>query len=411
MAPIPTRGGDDRGQILILAAVSMTALLGIAALSIDASFMYDKRNRLHAAADAAAKTGAIEVHRNPTVPLAALRNFANQQVIAHGFNPSGSTTVTIHHPPINGPFTGNIHYVEAIVSEPTATFFGVILGIANMTPGARAVAGTSPGLNCLITLNGPGTTPTSMSVGNTTLNMPGCSVANNGDLSTTNPNATITAQSVGLTGSCFGQHCPQANQQTGVPPVADPLIALAAPTNPGGCTAQVNPTSLPGGCYSSITTSVGQTLTLTGGVYYITGRFELRNNVRVVGTGGVLIVLAGTAPTGPCGVGAIAGCFDAGQNTRITLTAQTSGPYSGIVLFQDRTNHLDFNFNNSVEFNLQGAVYLPGADVSFRNGFTGSNDCTLMIARSFLINNGNGLFSNTCSAFGGSPILTVTIAE
>jgi hypothetical protein len=37
----PARAGDDRGQILILAAVAMTALFGIAALSSDASFMYD----------------------------------------------------------------------------------------------------------------------------------------------------------------------------------------------------------------------------------------------------------------------------------------------------------------------------------------------------------------------------------
>ena len=55
---------SERGSILILTALSMTVLLGIAALSIDISFMYDKRNRLHAAADAAAKSGAFEVRRD-----------------------------------------------------------------------------------------------------------------------------------------------------------------------------------------------------------------------------------------------------------------------------------------------------------------------------------------------------------
>ena len=49
----PRRG--ERGQVIVLTALSMTMLLGIAALSVDAAFMYDKRNRLYAAADAAAK--------------------------------------------------------------------------------------------------------------------------------------------------------------------------------------------------------------------------------------------------------------------------------------------------------------------------------------------------------------------
>ncbi len=55
--------GDQRGQILIVTVLSMTVLLGFAALSIDASFMYDRRNQLYAAADAAAKSVAAELHR------------------------------------------------------------------------------------------------------------------------------------------------------------------------------------------------------------------------------------------------------------------------------------------------------------------------------------------------------------
>jgi Flp pilus assembly protein TadG len=65
----------ERGQILILTAISMTALIGMAGLSVDTSFMYDKRNRLSAATDAAAKTAALEVHRQGTsVPHATLLN-------------------------------------------------------------------------------------------------------------------------------------------------------------------------------------------------------------------------------------------------------------------------------------------------------------------------------------------------
>ena len=96
---------SERGQILIVNVASLVMLLGVAALSIDASFMYDKRNKLYAAADAAAKSAAAEVHRNPGVSTTDLRTFANHEVSALGLDPGVSTTVTINHPPANGPFT------------------------------------------------------------------------------------------------------------------------------------------------------------------------------------------------------------------------------------------------------------------------------------------------------------------
>src|SRR5262245_58728251 len=130
------RVADERGQLLILTAVGLVMLLSVAALSVDASFMYAKRNKLHAAADAAAKTAAIEVHRytDPsTAPLGSLYNFATQQMQANGFSSTtcaASGDCILYHPPATGPFTcANApltcqNYVEVIVSELTGTFFG-----------------------------------------------------------------------------------------------------------------------------------------------------------------------------------------------------------------------------------------------------------------------------------------------
>src|SRR5688500_19624091 len=110
---------QESGQILVLTTVSMIALLGIMAITLDASFMFEKRNQLHAAADAAAKSAAMEIIRNPTVSQASLEKFADHQVIAHGFLPSrqsGTTSVVVNRPPASGAFAGNVHYVEASVS-------------------------------------------------------------------------------------------------------------------------------------------------------------------------------------------------------------------------------------------------------------------------------------------------------
>jgi Flp pilus assembly protein TadG len=418
----------DRGQILIMTAFSLVALLAIAALSLDVSYMYDKRNRLYAAADAAAKSGAIEVHRNSSITLANLQQFANQQVIYHGFDPYGTTTVTVSncgtsgHAPCNGPYTGNDNYVEVFVSEPTATFLATVLGRFSMTPGARAVAGTSPGVNCIVTLGGPGSVPTSLNIGSSsTINLPGCAIADNGDLSI-DSSAYIVDASTGVTGTCSGTGggCSHvSNMNTGSTPASDPLANLPTLTNTyGACTSPPiagggTLTTLSGNaCYSSIDATTNQpNIFLNPGVYYITGPFRVGNNATVTGSG-VLLYFAGTAATGGCTATATAGCIDVANSATFNLSAPTSGTYNGILMFQEATDQLNATFDgNNPIYNLSGAMYFPNADVSFRNGLNATNDCMLFVARSLLIEHGNGSFSNVCSAYGGSPILTVSIAE
>ncbi len=400
------RNGES-GSILILTALSMVVLLGIAALALDVSFMYDKRNQLHAAADAGAKSAAFELQRNPSISLTDLQTFANQQVSAHGFNPTGTTSVVVHHPPTSGAFNGNSGYVEVIVSEPTSTFFGKILGWASMTPGARAVAGTSNNLACVTTLAPSRTSPfNSLEIGNSTLTLNGCDVAVGGNLNGSNPNSTINGTplpSVGIVGSCTGTcgDCPlptssrcMGNLTTGAPAPTDPLSGLTAPTNPGGCIAGVAATLSPG-CYTSIASSVGN---LTAGVYYVTGTVTASN---LTGTG-VMIYLTG------------AGNITAGNNDQLHLSAPTSGPYTGIAIFQDPTDTNDFTTGNHFTMDVSGAVYMPGADVSFANHLSfGGTNCAVFIAHSLNTNNGSGQLTNAgCAAtYSGAAFLSVSIAE
>lgn len=420
-----TSTGNDHGQILILTALSMVALLGIAALAIDASFMYDKRNKLHAAADAAAKSAAIEVHRNSTVSQTELEAFADQQIVAHGFlstRGGGTATVVVNRPPASGPFAGNTNYVEVIASEPTATFFGVVLGLTSMTPGARAVAGTSPNPNCIYTLEN---SATSFTIGTSTLTMPSCSIADGGNLNTTTGSVSINAQSIGITGVCTGNSCPQPNQYEGAPAPADPLAGLAAPADPGTCAPGTlpllcdvvvsggAPKTLSPGKYRMIDArDTNVNLTFSPGIYYITGPLLVGNNSTVTGSG-VLLYFAGVAPVAlACTILSTAGCIDVQNNANWSLSAATSGAYNGILFFQATTNHMNATFDgNNPTYNLSGAMYFPNANVSFRNGMNTTNDCTLLVANTFWIDNGSGTFSNTCSAYGGSPILTVSIAE
>jgi len=408
--------GDDSGQILLLTVLSLTALLGVGALVLDASFMYGKRNRLSAAADAAAKSAGIEMFRNAGVTQASLEAFADQQVSAHGFTPQrsgGTTAVVVNRGPSMGAFAGNANYVEVIVSEATSTFFASVLGLTSMTPGARAVAGLTSSGACLIVL---GTGTTALSIGNTTIDMPGCTVEDGGNLETTNINADINASSISVGGTCTGTGCPNmGNMQTGVlTPPTDPLAGLPSPANPGSCSA-VTPTvgsTLSPGCYSNITFPLKGSYALDPGIYYMTGPMLLDATGVILSGTGVMFYFSGSAATGPCVVGVTAGCISVGNNAELHLSAPTSGTYTGILMFQDPLNHLNVDFyGNNPEYDLQGALYLPGADVYFRNGLGYTTTCMLLVARTFFINNGNGSFSNSCPGFGGSPIKSSGIVE
>lgn len=384
----------DRGQILVLTAVSMVALLGITALTLDASFMFAKRNRLHAAADAAAKSAAYEVLRNPTVSLASLESFADQQVAAHGFSPTrmgGTTSVVINHGPTSGPFAGLTTYVEAIVTESTSTFFGKILGWTSMTPGASAVAGAGNPVNCVIIED-------DLAIGNTQLTMNGCGINVGGDLAGTNPQAAINGTptpTVGVTGSCGGTCGAMGSLTTGAPVPLDPLAGrITFPANPGGCTAGTAATLNPG-CYTSIADTV---TTLTAGEYYITGPVNLGS---LTGNGVTLFLAAG-------------GSLAADNNRLLSLTAPTTGSYIGIAIFQEPTNTSNFNTGQNFTLDVSGVIYMPGADVDFPNSLSFvTRNCTLFIAKSLSIRNGSGTLSGSgCGgAYAGAAFLSASIAQ
>ncbi|MEO7193066.1 MAG: Tad domain-containing protein [Vicinamibacterales bacterium] len=414
MAPPRLSARDDRGQILLLTALSMTVILGIAALSLDASFMYDKRNRLHAAADGAAKSGALEVRRLSTVSQSALEAFADQQVAAHGFSPSrsgGTTTVTVLHPPTgSASYNGNVNYVEVVTSEPTSTFLGVVLGRANMTPAVRAVAGTSNGPNCIVILGGALTLANGVR-----LTMPGCSIADGGTMTMGN-GAIVDAASTAVT---IGP-CPVggiSNCTSAAPYPSDPLGSLAAPTPAPAhtCTTQFNITS----DITISTTDVNKyycgmkidnaVVTFNAGVYYIAGPVTNKNggsDATLQGSG-VMFYLAGGTPGGSF-------WFDS-NHVEMDLRAPTSGPYTGVLFYQDRSNtnpaQLSKNGNGG-GMTLSGALYFPSASLSMKNGNDVglTNNCSLIVAQSLSLNN-NSVLSNTCSGYGGSPLLTVSVAE
>jgi hypothetical protein len=391
---------DERGQVVILAAATLIVMFGLAALAVDGSYMYNKRNRLGAAADAAAKMCAREVQRNPTVTNASLQNFANQEVAVHGFSPGAPTSVTINHPPASGPFAGDSHYVEAILSEATSTFFGHALGWTSVSPGARAVAGATDSVYCFITFQ-------TMGWGNNdNLTATHCSVADGGNLNLGN-NTTISADNVDVTGTWNGTGT-VSNLNLSAPYPTDPLANLPPPTDPGGsCTTPLNISAnitIDPGKYCGWHFAGGN-LTLNSGIYYITGPIDDNNpgtNVTITGTGGVMIYLAPGASIN----------FDSNFVT-ISLTGMSSGPYKGITFYQDRSNTNDAVLaKNNSNITLDGALYFPSAALTMKNNGLSANPCGLIVAKTVTVKNNATLsLDHTCGDFGGSLFQTISLAE
>src|SRR6266511_3378337 len=126
-----TSTDSERGSILVLTALVLVALLGMTALAVDAGFLFDVRQKMQSAADAAARSGALEAARGIAdtctgTGACGLRPFVEHEALVHGFtHGQGGVTVTINRPPTqsaNG-FNTNNNYVEVIISRSTSTFF------------------------------------------------------------------------------------------------------------------------------------------------------------------------------------------------------------------------------------------------------------------------------------------------
>lgn len=152
--PLIKRLGQEHGQILMLSAVLVAALLGFLGLVIDAGLFYSERRQAQNAADEASLAAANELAQLGSVAdatTAALNNAA-----ANGFDNDGiSNTVTVNIPPISGERAGDSDYVEVNITEDVATFFIQVLIPDTDSIAARGVAGGLPIPNYAIFV-GPG---------------------------------------------------------------------------------------------------------------------------------------------------------------------------------------------------------------------------------------------------------------
>jgi hypothetical protein len=193
-------------------------------------------------------------------------------------------------------------------------------------------------------------------------------------------NATYTA---GGTEFLTGGSCSAGNNATCPPsgtyttPLTDPYAGLTPPSTSGmpvrtGCSGGV---AQPGFYSSGFT--ISSDCSLTSGVYVVQNGMTLHNNVTLTtGAGGVLLYL-------------VSGAFTSSNNTSVSLTAMTSGPYNGVAFWQAAANTNGITFENNIALSVAGALYAPSATLSFENNSVTPYITQIVVKALVVYNNGS----------------------
>lgn len=400
------RLNNDSGQMLIMVAVSMAMLLGFAALATDIGVMLHEKRLTQSAADSAAIAAALATSNGNDATVAGLADAKMNGFTVATNCASGSTVVCISPKPVDGPFTGQIGYVEATITQQAPTFFMRYFDKNAMTISTRAVAtylGTADG--CVYLLNPGHLTPAAHPWGKSTLTMPGCGIIANGEFDV-GGNGTVNAKSVAATGKIVvsGSGNILGGTSSGIPPITDPYAKLLSnnPPNPAYTPTITGSTcSFPGGtaCF------LNQPLTgnLNPGVYVYNQAIKFTGAVTST-NGGVTIMLLPGASFGTA-------------NASVVLTPPSSGLFDNVLIdAPSYTGELNLDFGMST-VNLSGVIYAPLADLSLQD--QGGHTVDLVLNADLILatldvgnkDNGNVTINRFVPASGPSPMPRISLVE
>lgn len=398
---------DESGATAVSVAVMLTVLMGFVGLGVDIGYGYNARRGLQNAADSAAFSAATSVAAGESRPSDQARAVAGRYGLVHGRN---GVLITVNTPPASGPRAASHRAVEVVIERPVKRFFSKLFASGESIVRARAVAQVSPAANaCVIALNSTADA-SALDTGSANIQLAGCSLfSNSGSTSAVQlkGSATLTADSIGTVGgytvgsnatltAINGVH---TNQRA----IEDPYEDMGVPPF-SGCS--YNGASLSsgtyGGSYSSPTVfcnglqiNSGATVTLNPGIYVVDrGLLRINGGATLRGSGVTIVLTSST--------GTDYATMQINGQSVVDLSAPTSGPTAGVVIYQDRRAPSGGSnvLNGGSTQSLQGAVYFPSQTVTFTGGSSTTSGCTQLLASQVEFR-GNSNLKMNCS---GIPI-------
>ena len=442
---------DESGSVLAYMVV-IPVLAGALAIGVETGQLYRVKHQMQSASDAAALAASIDLIAGKVKSIATADAIYETQ--RSGFtNGTNNVTVAVNVPPTSGANTANQNAVEVIVTKTQSLSFGsllnswmgrtssgytltarsVVVPIASTTT-TTATTTTVSSVGCMVALtpnNEQGVTFSSFN------NFNGdCTIMTNSKATGTTPgtasvgmssfnNATLKSiYTMGSFKAASDLHltlttAAQTNQTTAI---VDPYSSLAAPS-PGTCTYTNyvapkgnNLTLSPGTYCGGLTVNGKSNVYFTAGTYYIANGdliIQADSNVtcsNCTGTAGVTFVLTQTT-----GNNADIGGVSITSENNVTLNAPSTGPYAGIVFYQDRRATVGtmastskiFTLSSLNNATLSGAIYFPNNAINISSiNNTGSNSttgCTVWIGRYINFSSYNNNWIAGCSLYNTTP--------
>jgi len=380
----PSGLGRQRGQILVLFALMVPAIVALMGLVVDLGRLLAERRQLQAAADAAAWAAAGEVLWGTPANAAAVAQWYVQQ---NGYGASSGVTVSVQQPPTSGSYVGQSDYVRVIVQRAmTLTLAQIIhpdpITITVSTTGGPMLGPVPYGLLALSASSGGIDLSGSVQVHNS-------AAASNSQITARGQGSlaadTLVSAHSGITTSGGGLVQGTKGTVADAAVIPDPFKNLAAPPVPSTSWNGLSVT----GSGGLITVQPGHwtgdlrvrgsnnQITLAPGVYYFDGgaSLDVSGNGNLVTGSGVLIYLTGG------GTIKLAGGAD------LVLSAPTTAPYSGgsagLVIFAAHGNSTQIDLVGGAVTSLTGTVYAPDAPLRLTGGAAAGVGHGQLVASSF----------------------------
>lgn len=396
-------GSTARGQLIPLMALAIIALVGMAALAVDAGYWRYQQRLEQTAADSAAIAGAGEIYYPAAADITAA---AQKDAASNGFADGvANTTVTVNHPPQSGPLTGNDNAVEVIVKKTQPAFFANLFSIGSQDVVVRAVAAlSSTGGGCVyvrqdLTLHGGGRGGITTS--------PLCGLVINGNMTVTgNANVDVSFASYAGSGPGGGSY-PHGQPSKGVAasdpcprlpgcayllnlPTTNPALFSAPCQDAGGVLPGTPPgTSMPPGRYCTA---------ITSDVTLAPGLFIFDKGPPTGALGGTDVTLYNNCTPSGGKHGTTCDVTLSGGSVNDSIVAPTTGVTAGMAYFQPPSLSNSFTFNGaSGTVSAIGGVYAPGGTFTFN----GQLPTISFLVSGNITMNGSGL--NAGSTAGGFP--------
>jgi Flp pilus assembly protein TadG len=128
-----TKRKVENGQAIVLLVLALVGMLAFAGLAVDGGMLYSDRRSAQNAADTAAMTGAYSLAANnlgsvvsSAMNQAKLNGFGGAPSIAdihHEIFDDGKTKTEVYWPPVDGPYAGDMRYVQVKIRHTVNTSF------------------------------------------------------------------------------------------------------------------------------------------------------------------------------------------------------------------------------------------------------------------------------------------------